>query len=1395
MEKNYLKTFAGRFWLAALFMALLLALPRQGSNAYSQVTLWSEDFTLPDGSAGVSGKWSSTNSLTVKDGRLETSGSQAFILSFSTVDIPITGYYNVTLSMDVGRVGDMESKAEDPLNYDIIWTTVAIDGSKKGGTELEGDFLPETQQLVYDGFYGDKILLGVIFSCGQDELQWIDNIVITGIPCSVPPVFTTCPTDQTVTDNTSACKKAVSYAVDVTSDAPYSLTYEFTGKTTGSGAGTGSGSVFNIGVTNVKVTASGPCGTAACEFKVTVNDGDEPIPETGPTGTVTKQADPGKCFYTVKGDELDWTFWDCTYVTATNNINHTYTLDDWQIPVGEYEVIWTGTDAYANKYDAKFTLKVVDTQKPIFTCPVPLNPYNPDAGPGCTKNLNLSVTAAHDNCGIQSTLYFVGNEGIEFPYEFPVGTTNVKVVVSDIHGNSDECSYDVVVEPSLEVTGMTLKLSPNEAYPYLKAVGGNLSDGYLISCTDYDPELEYFYLDVDGITSTVPIDEGVLFPFYLDAVSLPDGFMEYWNAKGVNASAGSGTWQHSMYRIITGLDAIFYLINTSTDHQLIDGLQYNFSAGGLAKPFRISGDYPAGIYTVKGIVKDSYGCPADELEIKLELRPKPIIEHITLQAATCNEGEEPGPWIPFDGAYTDVISNPGDPVSDLEFCLDRDVEFFLLDVDELDVNIELMPGQLFPFLLRPASVPADFMAYWNAKGVNAGASPDTWQGIMWKIINGNLPMFYLMYDDETGDYKLIDALQYLYSDLLTPGEDNGLMNPFRISGNYPAGDYTVGGMVFSKYTCLSKPVEVGIKFNQKPKILTQPESALVCSGDPVTFKAETYGTGLEHQWYKNGTAISGANSATLTILEVTPADAGEYQLLVTGVCEPPVKSDVVSLSVTELKVVPFTQQYSDLVKYTATIYNAGAVTGYEQVLFKVGEDLAVYGPVDLVRDGDKLVGFTVEPVLLKPGMYDVRADFLDEGGLVTGCSPMDKLNVIPEMACANYIGARFVTTSGINDETAEVLLSVTVQEWQMGPFDRPGDITTAQVQFMRQTGLFSWEKIGDPVPVGLVDLSDPTVGTATMVWDYDLKGANSETEWIWAKVIGNYSNYYDMRCEAITLVTIAKPIGTEFITGGGYLILEQPSGIINADIGSKNNFGFNVKFNKKGTNLQGNINTIIRVTEGDVQHTFQVKGNALSSLSVKGTKAVFTGKANVQDMTDPLMPASMGGNYLLKVVMTDNGEPGTSDMISITVYDKNGGLWFTSRWETVLVGKQKIPQAMPVEQVIAGGNLVVHGSDKAGFISIGEDESSDVAPALTRLQVYPNPSAGQVSFRFCVEQDAMTTIDLLSSNGQLVQRAWEGYAESGVYETIEIDRPLAKGIYLVYLRTDKEVMTERLVVN
>lgn len=68
-----------------------------------------------------------------------------------------------------------------------------------------------------------------------------------------------------------------------------------------------------------------------------------------------------------------------------------------------------------------------------------------------------------------------------------------------------------------------------------------------------------------------------------------------------------------------------------------------------------------------------------------------------------------------------------------------------------------------------------------------------------------------------------------------------------------------------------------------PAITAQPASLTVKSGQSASFSVQASGTApLAYQWYKDGTAISGATSATLALSPVSTFSAGAYSVVVSN---------------------------------------------------------------------------------------------------------------------------------------------------------------------------------------------------------------------------------------------------------------------------------------------------------------------------------------------------------------------------------------------------------------------------------------------------------------------------------------------------------------------------------
>lgn len=93
------------------------------------------------------------------------------------------------------------------------------------------------------------------------------------------------------------------------------------------------------------------------------------------------------------------------------------------------------------------------------------------------------------------------------------------------------------------------------------------------------------------------------------------------------------------------------------------------------------------------------------------------------------------------------------------------------------------------------------------------------------------------------------------------------------------------------YTCLvTNPCGTAtsagavLNVNIVPYAITSPFDNIRCVGQSVSFQAVFGGTGVIHQWRKDGVNIPGANAGVYTIASVTTASAGVYDCVGTSAC-------------------------------------------------------------------------------------------------------------------------------------------------------------------------------------------------------------------------------------------------------------------------------------------------------------------------------------------------------------------------------------------------------------------------------------------------------------------------------------------------------------------------------
>ena len=203
----------------------------------------------------------------------------------------------------------------------------------------------------------------------------------------------------------------------------------------------------------------------------------------------------------------------------------------------------------------------------------------------------------------------------------------------------------------------------------------------------------------------------------------------------------------------------------------------------------------------------------------------------------------------------------------------------------------------------------------------------------------------------------------------------------------------------------------------------------------------------------------------------------------------------------------------------------------------------------------------------------------------------------------------------------------------------------------------------------------------------------------------------------------------------------------------------------------------------------------MSSLSVQPTSpstgtATFNGKANIQDITDPLYPVSVDGNATLQVEMADLGEGGVRDEIALTVWNKLGGLWFASNWNGTKT----------VKQVLGGGNIVVRGGAIALETNAAQSSDGGISEISGEptflLESYPNPFNIKTDIRFSMLKNVAYSLEIYDLRGINIKTLKQGVAEPGKIYQAEFDATdYPAGVYLARLRTEAGLRYIKLIVR
>ena len=221
--------------------------------------------------------------------------------------------------------------------------------------------------------------------------------------------------------------------------------------------------------------------------------------------------------------------------------------------------------------------------------------------------------------------------------DYPSGNYDLDGAIESEYGcSTEELTISLEVETPI-LSDAILQVSTDGTNWNQGTLGGDFATGFTI-CLDPSSTTD-FYLGASSMTiDNATMKQNEYNAFYLETPAATDtAFYNWWDAKGVNATATSGTWQEHMWQIIQGNEAQFYAHYDGTDYMLVDGLQRDFAMASPDQHLKLNGDYPYGEYTYTGSIMSTNGCTSSDTSIVLTVIHPPIAKAGD-DATICEDG-------------------------------------------------------------------------------------------------------------------------------------------------------------------------------------------------------------------------------------------------------------------------------------------------------------------------------------------------------------------------------------------------------------------------------------------------------------------------------------------------------------------------------------------------------------------------------------------------------------------------------------------------------------------------------------------------------------------------------------------------------------------------------------
>ena len=239
-----------------------------------------------------------------------------------------------------------------------------------------------------------------------------------------------------------------------------------------------------------------------------------------------------------------------------------------------------------------------------------------------------------------------------------------------------------------------------------------------------------------------------------------------------------------------------------------------------------------------------------------------------------------------------------------------------------------------------------------------------------------------------------------------------------------------------------------------------------------------------------------------------------------------------------------------------------------------------------------------------------------------------------------------------------------------------------------------------------------------------------------------------------------------FVTGGGWIMSPLGAYTANPTLTGKANFGFNAKYKKGNTQVDGN--TEFQFQTGNLN--FSSSSHEAMSLVIAGAQAIYKGQGTINGVP--------GYSFMVSAIDGEKKSAGVTDKFRIKIWNGAG---------VVYDNQTGAADNADATTAIGGGSIVIHEVKKNGAAKVViVEKTPEIVPFA--ITAYPNPSAQYFIIDIKGGTSEKTEVIVYDILGRMVK-----HIQNSDSKEIKFGEELSSGSYIAIINQGTQQKTVRLI--